>query len=437
VSQPSLYMHTGSCSRRRCALALGVSTAVAVLALGPALARAAAAPVSGAELQALSIDGCSGLPFPHRTRTLLWNDEIAVDPQARFWTLDRPGAYERSLEDETGDIRSIARYRIGSGILRVTAELSPDLEDEVVRLELEEPIEATHLQVYLPGVELPCRRVTHYRVVTRERADVDLAALATFDTLLHQSTELLYEHEFERARELLERAMQLDAGDPGPYWMLARLIYVAQEERVPEGSLEQRLEAYREAERYASLAVEAAPTEPEGYLWQAIARGRLLTAQGNLRTAISGLVGGRGPAWLEETLQKAVSLPENFRFFGDSTRGDALYALAQFYRLAPDAWYMGLLGTRGNIDRAVELLDEVVERHPSRLEYRKELAVALLCRGAPEDQRAARRHLERALTIPVITRIDAIDHAHVEKLLEEPPTQVCAYSRDGFVEFGR
>jgi tetratricopeptide (TPR) repeat protein len=217
--------------------------------------------------------------------------------------------------------------------------------------------------------------------------------------------------------------------------MLARVRSLELEARARELSTEDRIRGYEEAERHADDAVVRAPREPEGYLWQAIARGRIVTARGNLRAALYAMLGGRGPAWIEQTLRTAVALPERFDFFGDSTRGDALYALAQFYRLAPDAWYMSALGTRGDVDRSVELLREAVERQPERLEYHKELAVALLCRGSDQDRASAEHELRELLTLPAITPIDAIDREHAQQLLARVPENVCGYSRDGFVEF--
>jgi len=180
--------------------------------------------------------------------------------------------------------------------------------------------------------------------------------------------------------------------------------------------------------------VQHPPDRAEGYLWQGIARGRIATTLGNLRMALDGALGERGPRWLEQTFQRAVTRPEEFRFFGFSTRADALHALAQYYRLAPDGWYMRLLGTRGDIERAIELSREAVAAQPVRIEYRAELAVELLCRNHPGDREAARAELEALLAIPAITPIDRIDHERARALLTEVPDDVCWSSRDGRLE---
>ena len=137
-------------------------------------------------------------------------------------------------------------------------------------------------------------------------------------------------------------------------------------------------------------------------------------------------------------MRKAVSLPEDFRFFGFSTRGDALHALAQFYRLAPTGWYMRLVGTSGNLDRAIELSREAVALQPVRIEYRKELAVELLCRGAEGDRGGgARASSARCSAIPAITR----DRPHrpgarAARCCTTPRERACSYSRDAFAELG-
>ncbi|MBW2416844.1 MAG: hypothetical protein JRG76_20295, partial [Deltaproteobacteria bacterium] len=177
-----------------------------------------------------------------------------------------------------------------------------------------------------------------------------------------------------------------------------------------------------------------APDRAEGYLWQGILRGRMVTSQGSVRTALNGMVGGRGPAWLERTLSQAVSLPGEYRFFGFSTHGNALHALAQFYRLAPDAWYMAAVGTRGDIDRAIDLSRAAVATQTVRIEFRLELAVALLCRGSETDLLEARSQLKTLLGLPAVTEVDRVDQTHARRLLRGTILDVCAYSRDAVPE---
>jgi hypothetical protein len=373
-------------------------------------------------LDAISVQGCASLPYPPNRRELWVHASRAVDPTARFWMLDRPVAYEAHVAS-TG-------YRMGNGQLRVTSELSDDLTEERISLWVERPIPAEYLQVFLPGVKLPCSR--HIRYAVREnpaQARIDLGAAVRFDAALHDATELLYDARFADARARLQDAMGLRPDDPTPYWMMARLRYLELESGTADRDT--RIRGYGDAEHWANLAVERAPLQPEGYLWQAIARGRRMTTEPSVRIALQSLAAGRGPRWLRETLERAVALAETYRFFGNSTRADALYALAQFDRLAPSAWYMSALGAQGDIDRSVALLRETVELQPTRIEYHKELAVSLLCRSARGDRSEAERELRQALELPAITPIDAIDQTHARSLLMQVPADVCAYSRDG------
>jgi hypothetical protein len=376
------------------------------------------------QLVARAIEGCPGLPFPARSRELDVSRDAAVDTAARFWEIDRPAAYAHG--------RASRRYRMGAGEIAVDAELSPGLERETVRIRAVGPIEAGLLATYLPAVALPCERVTRYDVERGPAREVDLASLARFDAALLQANEQLYDARYDRAEALLREAIALRPSDPTPYWMMARLRYLSLESRAPALSRSERIAGYEDAERWADAAVARAPAAAEGYLWQAIARGRIATSRGSLDLAMRGWLGGRGPAWLEATMRKAVSLPEDYRFFGFSTRGDALHALAQFYRLAPSGWYMSLVGASGNLDRAIELSGEAVAIQPVRIEYRKELAVELLCRAAPGDREAATQQLEAVLALPAITSLDRTDRAHARALLHESPADVCSYSRDSF-----
>jgi hypothetical protein len=376
-------------------------------ALAAALAPAAAAEdVARYELRATSIEGCPGLALPRGARELYVSGERAVDAQARFWTFDRPTDYRGG--------RSERRYRVGDGALRADATLAGDRSEETVRLWIERPIDARYVRAYLPDLALPCERRTRYAVEPLPPAPADLDALARFDALLLEATELQYDARFAEARARLEAASALRPQDPTPLWMLARARYLELE--AADLPAPDALAGYVEAEGWAEAAVERAPDRAEGWLWRGALRGRIATQSGDVRAALATL-GGRGPLFVEHALQKAVSLPEDYRFFGDSTRADALHALAQYYRLAPDAWYMLALGTRGDLARAVELSAEAVRSQPVRIDYRTEHAAALLCRGGPGDVDAAHAELRAALDLPAITPVDARGHAHARQWL--------------------
>jgi len=398
-----------------------------LLALGAGSAASAqAVDAQRVSLRVESSQGCAGIPHMHGGRELWISGKRTVDRTAYFWVLDQARSYALG--------RSTVRYRVGGGILRVDSELDEDLRGEVVRMHVETPIEEAYRSVYLPGVDLPCERRIRYRVRELPPGRADLTVLGRFDALLHRAAEVGYEGRFEESLALLGTAVGLDSDDPAPHWMMARARYLQLESATDRIPMAERLDGYREAEKWADRAVALAPDSPEGYLWQGVLRGRMATAMGNVRMAMNGMVGGRGPAWLAKTLEKAVSLEEQYVFFGYSTHGNALYALAQFYRLAPDAWYMAAVGTRGDIDRAIALSRDAVAVQPIRIEFRKELAVALLCRGHEEDRQAAEAELHKLLDLPAITRIDRIDHEHAKLLLRDGIPDVCWYSRDAAPE---
>ncbi|MCP4006027.1 MAG: hypothetical protein GY725_17715 [bacterium] len=376
------------------------------------------------DLHASKIEGCKGLPLPSTDRSLRISGSRAVDVDARYWVLDRPAAFENGV--------AVTRYRVGEGLLRIESRLASDFTQEVVSIRVERTIEPSYLAIYLAGVTLPCERQTRYSVKRGKDTDGDIEQLAEFDRNLHQAEELGYDRLFSEAEALLRRAIELRPDDSAAHWMMSRLSYLHLEARASELPSSQRVQGYEEAEVWADQAVARAPLKAEGYLWQGVARGRIATSLGNIRIALQGAFGGRGPKWLEQTLARAASLQDDYRFFGFSTRADALYALAQFYRLAPDAWYMSVVGTRGDLDRSIELLEQAVEIQPVRIEYRKELAVGLLCRGSSDDIAAARSQLEAILRLPAISAIDGIDHAHARAMLGESPQNICWYSRDGF-----
>lgn len=367
-----------------------------------------------------------------------------VDVDARPWELGAPALYVRD-----GDaFEARERHRLGEGAVRIEVRLEPQAGRFVARL-VPEPggdFEAAR-RAWLPGVALPCRAVGTLRVRGAEvgrRADAAAdapadgwpdpeAALRTY-RLEHEATELLYDLRFEAARAALAEAASQSPRDPTPRWMAARATYLEGEALPPEDR-PGRLEAFRRAEAFADQAVEVDPESAEGWLWRAVTRGRIATTQGDLRTALEALGRSRGPRWVAHCFEKAIALGPRWRHFGHSARADALYGAAQLYRLLPEGRLVGLaIGVRRDLDRSVALLEQARAIQPGRLEYAKELGVALLCRGAergrPEDLRAGRAVLEESLALPAPTAFDRTDRRHAAELLGAPPAEACTYSRD-------
>jgi hypothetical protein len=354
-----------------------------------------------------------------------------VDADATPWLVDHPVEYEGGAARVEGR----ERHRLGQGAILVRAALELRRGRFVLDV-LPEPagdFDAALAQ-YLPGTVLPCRAEGRLAVVLGGDSSEDPARLARVQRLLHAATEALYGPDFALADRLLAEAQALAPDSDTVPWMRARARYLAGE-ALPRSDREGRAAAFREAEAFADQAVELAPGRGEGWLWRGVARGRLITTQGSLATALAALGRGRGPAWVASCFERAITLRPGWRHFGHSAYGDALYGAAQLYRMLPDAaWAEPVLGVRGDLGRAVALAREAVALQPNRLEYAKELAADLLCRSSrkaqPADLEEGRRVLRGALSLPARTLYEKIDRRHVERLLAEPPERACDYSRD-------
>ena len=202
--------------------------------------------------------------------------------------------------------------------------------------------------------------------------------------------------------------------------MRARVAYL-EGESLPAGDRAGRLAAFARAERFADEAVELAPEHGEGWLWRGIARGRITTTQAGLRRAFDVLRGERGPAWVAECFERAIALRPEYVHFGFSAAGDARAGAAQLYRLLPDgAWARRVLGVARDLDRAVVLAREALALQPIRIEYAKELGVALLCRADDDMEAGPRRGGARAARGAVAAR------AHALRAHRPPPRPAAA-----------
>ena len=359
--------------------------------------------------------------------------DVLVDLDAHAWRLDEPAAYRRADRRLASD----ERYRLGDGAVRVRIALDPAAGRFSAEV-LPEPAGdfALALAEYLPGVALPCHaegRIDLTPVPGPTRRPEDAAAV---HGLLRRATELLYDQRFGEADAALSEAERLDHAAATVRWMRARVAYLEGESLDP-GDRNGRLEAFARAERLADEAVELAPGEGEGWLWRGIARGRITTTQAGLRRALDVLRGERGPRWVAECFERAIALQPAYVHFGFSAAGDARAGAAQLYRLLPaGAWARPVIGVTRDLDRAVALSREALALQPVRVEYAKELGVALLCRAAVQGDRRdldeAHGVLRHALELPVRTPYERTDHRHVEQLLASDPARACGYSRDAW-----
>jgi hypothetical protein len=357
--------------------------------------------------------------------------EAEVDLDARAWRLDEPAVYVREGEAW----QSEERHRIGDGAVRVRIRIEPAagrFEAEVIP----EPVGdfALALTQYLPGIVLPCRAEGRVALAPGAGSPRSPERAAAVHARMRSATELLYDQHFAAADGALREAQELAPDSDTLAWMRARVAYLAGE-ALPAEDREGRLRAFAEAERFADQAVALAPGHGEGWLWRGIARGRITTTQAGLHRALDVLRGERGPGWVAHCFERAIALAPEYVHFGFSAAGDARAGAAQLYRLLPDGlWARPLLGTARDLDRAVALAREALAIQPVRIEYAKELGVALLCRAATRggDPGEARRVLAAAKALPARTPYERTDRRHVAELLASPPAAACGYSRDAW-----
>jgi tetratricopeptide (TPR) repeat protein len=338
-------------------------------------------------------------------------------------------------EGDAGRLEGRERHRVGEGAIVVRALLDLERSRFVVEVSPEPAGDfAAALEQYLPGTALPCRADGSLETRPGGDSPEDPARIVRLQRLLHVASEALYVPDFALAERQLAEAQELAPRSDTVRWMRARARYLAGEALAPDDRAG-RAAAFREAERFADAAVELAPDRGEGWLWRAVARGRLITSQGGLATALAALGRGRGPAWVAACFERAIALRPSWHQFNHSAYADALYGAAQLYRLLPEgSWAEPLIGVRGDLDRAVGLAREALALQPNSIEYAKELGVDLLCRGARrergEDVDEGLRVLEGARALPVRTLYERVDRRHVEGLLGAPPERACGYSRD-------
>jgi tetratricopeptide (TPR) repeat protein len=402
------------------------------------LACACAAPALAAQRLERTVEasGCGALVADHAgelAEAQLDGGEARVDLDARAWRLDEPAVYRAS---ESG-FASDERYRVGDGAVRVGIALDPANGRFAAEVLPESAGDfALALAQYLPGVALPCRASGRIALTAVPASERDPEAAARVHALLRRATEHLYDQRFDAADAALLEAERLEPAVATVRWMRARVAYL-EGEALPAADRPARLEAFARAERLADEAVALAPREAEGWLWRGIARGRITTTQAGLRRAFDVLRGERGPRFVADCFERAIALHPSYVHFGFSAAGDARAGAAQLYRLLPGgAWARPVIGVGRDLDRAVELSREALELQPVRIEYAKELGVALLCRaserGDGRDLEEGRGVLGRALALPVRTPYERVDHAHVAQLLASDPTRACGYSRDAW-----
>jgi hypothetical protein len=411
----------------------------ALLLAGSALvapSRAGAAALLRVERE-VTQSGCASLfePGSHRfaaepasAGSLRW-----VDLDAHEWTPGFPVAYVGSPDRLTAR----ERWRIGDGAVDVEVTLLPAEQRFSARV-VGRPAGDFDVAMaqYLPGLSLPCEARGRLRILSEPGDGGDPERAVRVYGLVRNATEALYDRGFDEADAALAAARRLSPGDASLRWMSARGAFL-RGESLPASDVNGRLAAFRRAETFANEAIELEPGQGEGWLWRAIAQGRIATTRGRLSLALALVAGDGGPRSIAESFETAIRLGPTWHRFGHTARGDALHGAAQLYRLLPDSRLTaGVLGVRGDLERSVALSREALALQPRRVEYRLELGVELLCRasrdGSSVDLAEGRALLESLGTLPVRTDFERTDLHHARELLQAPPERACGYSRDAW-----
>lgn len=260
------------------------------------------------------------------------------------------------------------------------------------------------------------------------------AAENSCDELLQKSEDLWLKLDYEGSDRALDQAKELCPERAEIYWRMARNEY-ARLENIPRDKKPGKDELtmrYRGIEALAKKCIGLDPEDGNCWLWKAVGRGRRGTTQSAHKTLFE-------VDDLEKEILKALELKPDYRVANGkaNSMGDLDSMLGQFYRALPE-WtcsflFKQIVGTCGDLDKSIEYHRKAIAREPGRIEYQKELAISLLCRGQNRNKLAdieeARKILKDLQSLPEIVPTDTIDKEHAKILLENP-SLACGYSRD-------
>jgi len=249
--------------------------------------------------------------------------------------------------------------------------------------------------------------------------------------VIKKAEQLRDEEKFQESNELLVALAERNPEHPDVYWKISQNYYDIGERIDIEEDRDKKLEMYVEAEEWAKKGYEKDPDLADNAFWMAVGMSQQAQTKGIARTLLSDRTLARR---IEEYYLKSTEA-KNFHYKDEDsdTIASAHFALGQFYRKIPDSFFVGLLmGTRGDMDKAVEHARKAVQMYPHNVEFNKELGVALLCRGQREknqkDTDEAKKWLEKTMELPAKDKLDRIDQEDAKKLLEDP-SLACGYGR--------
>ena len=229
------------------------------------------------------------------------------------------------------------------------------------------------------------------------------------------------------AAELKRKILERFPDDVHTRWRLARDLVVLGES-VPVGQTRERLQIFEEARIHASSAARDEPGCVECCFYNFAATSRIATLKGPFRSL--GLVRESGEE-LERCLGLAPSSWSDTEW--NHERGNLYCGAATYYRMLPDTWWMErLIGFRGDKAGAARLARQAFELTPSRIDYRVELGVSLICLGDVLDEETMRAEglalLEGLDELPTRLATDALDRDRARKVRADPAS-ACGNAR--------
>lgn len=255
------------------------------------------------------------------------------------------------------------------------------------------------------------------------------------DQLTAESERLWMAGNYDGSDQALGQAQSLCPDRAELYWRQARndfsRIEAIPRERKP-GRVALMLR-YRNIEKLADRCIDLDPNDGNCWLWKASSVGRRATTQGMLKSLSEARE-------VEKYLLKAERLSPRYRSSDGTSNalGDVYDALGQFYRMLPE-WLCTIgikqvVGVCGNLKKSISYLRKAVAREPTRIEYKKDLAVSLICHGQKEEKpdriEEGKKILASLASMKSVKKTDEIDKQHAKMILADL-SLACGYSRDG------
>jgi hypothetical protein len=252
--------------------------------------------------------------------------------------------------------------------------------------------------------------------------------------LIDQSEDLWSKLDFDQSDTPLEQARARCPERVEIYWRLARNEYdrlemIPRDKKPPK---EELLKRYGNVKALAEQCIALDENDGNCWLWKAVGIGRTGSTQGILATI--PLV-----SEMEKTLLKAIELKPQYKAENGAANAmaDLHCMLGIFYRVLPE-WvcafpFRQIIGTCGDLDESVMHNRKSIEIEPRRIEFHKELGIALICRGQvrenEKDIREGRKILAALQDMNEFIPTDQMDKQHAMMILDDP-SLACGYSRD-------